>query len=72
MHCHWGQTAAKKERGHFEQRTSTQKNSTTLEVVGWNYSKVVYIASSKSFEPKRFVRPLSKVERQDIQEQQPN
>ena len=25
MHYHWGQTAAKKERNHFEQRTSSKK-----------------------------------------------
>ena len=25
MHCYWGQTVAKKEHGHFEQRTSSKK-----------------------------------------------
>ena len=39
---------------------------------GWNNIKVVYIASFKSSEPKRFVRHLNKVERKHIQEHQPN
>ena len=29
MHCDWEQTAAKRERGHFEQRTSRQKVTLT-------------------------------------------
>ena len=34
MHYHWGQTAAKKERGHSEQRTSSKKNSAALTMFG--------------------------------------
>ena len=30
MHYHWGHAAAKKERGSFEQRTSSRKNRGTL------------------------------------------
>ena len=30
MHYHWGHAAAKKERGPFEQRTSSRKNRGTL------------------------------------------
>ena len=41
-------------------------------MVDYNDSRAVYIASSKYFEPKRFVRCWSKVERKYIQEQQPN
>ena len=33
MH-YWGQTTTKKERGHFEQRTSSKKNRATLAVAG--------------------------------------
>ena len=34
MHYHWGQTASKKERGHFKQRTSNKKVDLFLTVVG--------------------------------------
>ena len=37
-----------------------------------NKNSKVYITSSKSSEPKRFVRRLNKFERKYIQEQQPN
>ena len=40
-----------------------------LTVVGENDSRAVYIASSESCEPKRFVRCWNKVERKHIQEQ---
>ena len=62
MHYFWGQTAAKKECGHFRQRTSSKKSSAILTVVGLNDKRAVYIASFKFSEPKRFVRRLNKVE----------
>ena len=34
MQYHWGQTAAKKERGHFEQRTSNKKSRAASKVGG--------------------------------------
>ena len=46
-----------------------QKNSVTLTVVGKNNSRVVYTASSESYEPNRFVRCWKKVERKFVQEQ---
>ena len=72
MHYCWGQTTAKKECGHFGQRTSSKKSSANLTVVGLNDNRAVYIASSKFSEPKRFVRRLNKVEGKYIQEQQSN
>ena len=72
MHYFWGQTAAKKECGHFRQRTSSKKSSATLTVVGLNDKRAVYIASFKFSEPKRFVRRLNRVEGKYIQEQQLN
>ena len=39
-----------------------KKSSETLTAVGLNDNRVVYIASSKFCEPKRFVRRLKKVE----------
>ena len=47
-----------------------QKSRATLRVVGLNDNRAVYIASSKFFEPKRFVRRLNKVEGKYFQEQQ--
>ena len=58
---HLGETAVKKERGHFKQHTSNKKSSETLTMV-----------SSKSSEPKRFIRRWNKFERKYIQKQQPN
>ena len=49
-----------------------KKSSANLTVVALNDNRVVYIASSKLSEPKRFVRRLNKVERKYIQERQPN
>ena len=49
----------KKESGYFEQRTSSQKN-------GWKDHRALYIASSKSFEPKKFIRRLNKAERKYV------
>ena len=73
MHYHLGETTEKKKKcSHFEQRTSSQKRSLSLTVVGWNDSRAVYIASSKSSESKRSIWSLSKVERKYIQQQQPN
>ena len=48
-----------------------KKGRATLTVVDWNDNREVYIASSESSEPKRFVRRWNKVERKYIQEQQP-
>ena len=39
-------------------------------MVGWNNSSAIYIATSESCEPKRFVRCWNRVEKQHIQEQQ--
>ena len=72
MHYCWAKTAAKKECGHFEQRSSSKKCSATLTVVGLNNKRAVYIASSKFSEPKRFVRRLNKFGGKYIQEQQLN
>ena len=70
MHCLWGETATQKiECCHFEQRTSSKKSSANLTVVDWNDNRAVYIVSSKSFESKRFVQRLNKVERKYVQEQ---
>ena len=49
-----------------------QKSSLTLTVVGWNNNSAIYIASSESCEPKRFVWCWKKVEIKYIQEQRPN
>ena len=40
--------------------------------IGWNDNRVVYIASTKSSQPKILVCCLNKLERKYIQEQQPN
>ena len=73
MHYQWGQTAAKKKRGHFKHRTSSKKSSATLTVVDWNVITAVYIASNcLSSEHKRFVQRWNKVERKYMQVQQPN
>ena len=56
MHYDWEQAVAKKERGYFEQRTSSKKGSANLTVVGWNNNMTVYIASSESSKPERFVQ----------------
>ena len=73
MHYQWGQTAAKKKRGHFKHRTSSKKSSATLTVVDWNVITAVYIASNcLSSELKRFVSRWNKVERKYMQVQQPN
>ena len=66
------QLQKKKKRYHFEQRTSSKKGSATSTVVGWNSNREVYIVSSKSSEPKRFVRSWNKVGTKYIQEKQPN
>ena len=68
----------KKERGYFEQCTSTKKSVQIwlvwLTVVGWNDSSAIYIASSESCEPffnfvptpnKSFVRCWNKVEKKN-------
>ena len=73
MHYHWGEPAAKKR--NMDTLNSTvqvkQKSSVTC-VAGQNDSRAVYIASSESCQPKRFVRCCNKIERKYIQEQQPN
>ena len=68
MHYHWGQASAKEGTWpHIK-----QKSSVTLTVVGWKDNSAIYIASSESCEPKRFVWRWKKVEKQYVQEQQPN
>ena len=66
VHYHWEQAAAKRTwplwRLHIK-----QKSSVTL-----NDSSAVYVACSESCEPKRFARHWSQIERNCIQEQQPN
>ena len=51
-----------------------QNSSVTLTVVGYNDNNAIYVASSESYEPKRFVQCWNKVENIYIyiQEQQPN
>ena len=53
----------KEERGHFVQRIGYKANSSVTSVVGQNDSRTVYIASSDSCQPKRFVWCWNKVER---------
>ena len=72
MHYFWGQTAAKKGMWTLWTAHIMQKSGATLTAVGLHDNRVVYIASSKFSEPKRFVRRLNKVEGKHIQEQQPN
>ena len=43
-----------------------------MRVVGWNDSIAIYIASSESCKPKRFVCCWNKVEKRYIEEEQPN
>ena len=62
----------KKECRNFEQRISSKKSSPNMTVVGFNNNRAMCIASSKFFEPKRFVWRLNKVGEKYIQEQQPN
>ena len=62
MHYSWGQAAAKKQCGHFGQCTSRKTEQCNLTLVDLNDNRVVYIASSKFCEPKRFVPRLKKVE----------
>ena len=73
MHFHWEQTAAKKwNMTTLNSAHIKQKSSVILKVVSWNKSRVVYIASYESCEPKRLSRLCNKVERKYIQEQQRN
>ena len=67
-----GKQLQKKERYYFEQGTSSKKGSATSTMVGWNNNREVYLVSSKSSEPKRFVRSWNKVGTKYIQEKQPN
>ena len=71
MHCHWGQTAAKKRNVATLNSAHQTKNKSYFDS-NWNDNRAVYIAYPKSSESKRFVRRLNKVERKYIQEQQPN
>ena len=72
MYFHWGQIAAKKGTWSLWTAYNKPKSIETLPMVGWNNNRVVYIASSKSFEPERFARRLNNMERKYIQEQQLN
>ena len=58
------------EHGRFEQLNQAKRKSNFYS--GQSNNRVVYIAFTKSSEPKRFVRRLSKVESKYIQEEQPN
>ena len=51
---------------HIKQK---EQFSATMTVVGWNNNTAVYITSSESSKPKRFVRRWKEVERKYIQEQ---
>ena len=46
--------------------THQAKKSVTLVVVDWNNSSAIYIASSESCEPNRFVRCWNKVEKKEM------
>ena len=72
MHYHWELAAAKKGTWPLSIAYIEQKSSVTLGRVSQNNSRVVYIASSESCEPKRFSGCWNKAERKCIQEQQPN
>ena len=75
MHYHWGITAAKKERGPFEQRTSSKKSSGIVsqkKKVWLVRTTTAYVTSTESCGPKRFCRCWNKFERKYIQKQQPN
>ena len=72
MYFHWGQTAAKKGTWSLWTACTKPKSIETLAVVGWNDNRVVYIASFKSFESKRFAQRVNKVEQKYIQEQKLN
>ena len=70
MHYHWEQTAAKKRKvttlnSVHQDQSNFDKKIATVTVVGQKESSAIDIASSRSCEPKRFVR---KVEKQYIQE----
>ena len=62
----------KKECGYSEKRTSSKKVIQIWQWLVWRDNRAVFIASSKTSEPKAFVWRLNKVERNYIQEQQPN
>ena len=51
----------KAECDNIERLMSSKKSSANLTMVGWNNSRVVNIASSKSSKPKIFVWRLSKI-----------
>ena len=72
MYFHWGQKAAKKGTWSLWTAYNKPKSIETLAMVVWKNNRVVYIASSKSFEPERFARPLNNMEPKYIQEQQLN
>ena len=63
MCYHWRETTAKKGTWPLWTAYIKPKKQWNFAMVGWNDNKAVYIVSSKSFEPKRFVRRLNKVER---------
>ena len=55
-----------------QSKKKKKRSSENLTVVGLSNNRAVYIASSKFFEPNRFVWHLNKVGGEYIQEQQPN
>ena len=56
-----------KERGHFEIALIKQKTRNFR-----SFYREIFVASTESCKPKRFVRCWNKVDRKYIQEQQPN
>ena len=61
-------TVAKRTVATLKSAHQEKKSNANLTVVGWNDKRAVYMASSKSSEPKRFVRRLNKVETKYNQE----
>ena len=63
MHYDWGQAAVKKGTWLLWTALINQKRqcSATLTVVGWNDNMAVYLTSSESCKPKRFVRRWKKM-----------
>ena len=63
----------KKARGYTEQKTSTNRSSKKITIVGWNDNCAVYLTSNcLSSDPAKSIRRWSKVERKYIQVNQTN
>ena len=61
MHYHWWQTPAKKGTWLLWKVHIKQKSSATLTVVDQSNTSAVYISSSESCEPKRYIRWWNKL-----------